>query len=171
MIIVYHGSDANFNKFSFKKMGTSSGTTGAGFGLYFSDSKADAMAYGNYIYTCQLELKNNLSNTQVTLDKKMLKNILDKLALTDHSYYQAFDDNEQQAINSLLKFNDSDTDIIGDIINGAGCRDEMLKVLSQYGYTHTIDNDSPELKTITHYVVYDLNAIKIMDKENIKTIQ
>ena len=170
MIIVYHGSDANFNKFSFKKMGTSSGTTGAGFGLYFSDSKSDAMAYGDNIYTCQLELKNNLSNDKITLDKKMLKNILDKLVLSDNSYYQNYD-NEQQAINSLLKFNDSDTEIIGDIINGAGCRDAMLEVLSSYGYTHTIDKDSPELKTIIHYVVYDLNAIKIMDKENIKTLQ
>ena len=50
-IILYHGSDYLFNKFLFKNVGKKSGTSGAGFGLYFTTSKSDALCYCKYIYT------------------------------------------------------------------------------------------------------------------------
>ena len=58
MITVYHGSPHSFSKFTFKRMGEEGGITGAGIGLYFSESKADALGYGKYIYTCLLQLQN-----------------------------------------------------------------------------------------------------------------
>lgn len=169
-ITVYHGSNYKFDQFSFINMGKSSGTTGAGFGLYFSQSKADALTYGKYIYECNLQLQNNLSNTDVTLNKKTLTLILDKLFDRGKNYYQNFDNNKNQTITNLLEYNLSDTEIIGDIVNAQGGLKDIMEILTQLGYTHTLDNETPEDKTNIHYIVYDLNAIEIINRKTLNEI-
>lgn len=166
-VTVYHGSDHKFDQFSFKNMGKSSGTSGAGFGLYFSELKSDALTYGKYIYECNLELERNVSNTEVTLDRKTLKVILDRLKNDGKNYYQNFDNNQKEAIDTLLDSSESDTEIIGDIVNAMSALNNIMKILTDLGFTHTIDKITPEDDTITHYIVYDLEAITIV---NCKTL-
>lgn len=173
-VIAFHGTPNNFSTFSFKKVGSQSGTTGAGFGLYFSTSKADALTYGENIFECRLELKTNVDNHKVTFTPTILKAILDKAQSDGNDAYQNYqqDANEKQKkqiISSLLADSDSDVDIVGNVINscyGGQC-EKFLKILSDYGFTHTIDKESPDNNTITHYIVYDLSCIKIIDKEKI----
>ena len=76
MIILYHGSDYNFNHFEFKNVGKKSGTSGAGFGLYFTTSKADALAYGKYVYTIQFQPKSELLNHKKSLTLPKIEQIL-----------------------------------------------------------------------------------------------
>jgi hypothetical protein len=177
-ILAYHGTFNNFDKFTFKNVGTGSGTTGAGFGLYFSESKADALGYGDIVYTCFLELQNNLSNDKVTIQPNTLKAILETL-ITDYgkSYYEQFgyqenlsDTLKNRIVKNELSDGSTDTEIIGGIINGlfGGKCDIMMEVLTKFGYTHTTDKKTPEDSTITHYIVYDLGAITIQKKENLK---
>ena len=104
---------------------------------------------------------------KITFNKKTIKLILDKLSKLDKDYYENFNFNESKTIQNLLRYCDSDTDIIGDIVNVMSCPDEMMEILISLGYTHTLDNIEPEDKTITHYIVYDLKAIKIIKKEKI----
>ena len=140
-VLAYHGSFTDFDEFSFNKVGTASGTSGAGYGLYFSESKADALGYGDIVYTCFLQLKNNLSNEKVTLTPTLLKSIFSTLINDyDKSYYQQFGyENPSEAtknkiINEELKTSKSDTDLIGGIINGlfgGNCK-QMLKVLTKF---------------------------------------
>lgn len=167
-VLAYHGSSAVFDNFDLKFVGTESGTSGAGFGIYFSDSKADALCYGDVVYTCMLQLHDNVSNTKVTFTTTKIKAILDTLA-NDYggNYYACFGyenalENEKiRVITSLRNKAKSDTDIVGDLVNslfGGNCKN-VLEVLVKYGYTHTLDKETPEDKTITHYIVYDTNAI------------
>jgi hypothetical protein len=174
-IIAYHGSPNNFDKFSFKKVGTESGTSGAGFGLYFSTSKADALTYGPYLYECMLDLETNVNNHKVDLTPTMLKAIISRIEEKyNKSYWENFGQNllqkdKNKIISKLISDNDTDTEIIGDLINslfGGNCS-EILSILSEYGLTHTIDNKSPDDKTITHYIIYDLDSITIKKKEKI----
>jgi len=161
IVQAYHGSSHKFDEFSFKKMGKSSGNSGAGFGLYFSDIKADALGYGDYIYTCRLELENNVSNESITFDKKMLLLFLDKLNFTE--------DKNKFTIHLLNDFK-TDTEIIAEIVKTIGNGNIVFEILSGYGYDHTIDHNSPELEHSTHYIVYALDAIEIVKRETLDDI-
>lgn len=168
-VLVYHGSPNKFDKFKFDFVGKNNGITGGGFGLYFSESKSDAQSYGKYVYTVFLQLQNNVSSTEVTFTPQLLKCILDSIP-TKHSYYEKYTvSNKSKFINTLLRLSKSDIEIIADIINksfGGDCQ-PMLEILTKYGLTHTVDHETPEDPTITHYIIYDINAINMLSIEKI----
>lgn len=168
MITLYHGSDYLFNKFLFKNVGKKSGTGGAGFGLYFTDSKADALAYGKYVYTVNADLKNGLSNERITLSRNVVKLILSEFEkISENSFIENIKENASidDGVIHLMKYNRSDIDLINDIINSTNGALEMMQVLTKLGYTHGIDKKTPEDRTITNYVVFDLNCLKIIKRE------
>lgn len=39
-----------------------------------------------------------------------------------------------------------------------------MKILVEFGYKYTTDIETPENKTITHYIIYDLDCISIINK-------
>ncbi len=174
-VLTYHGSKHKFKEFSFKNVGKESGTTGAGFGLYFSTSKVDALTYGENIYTCMLQLKTNVDNHKVTFQPQILKAILDKAQKDGNNYYENYgyenptDKDKLKIISELLKDSDSDVDILADIINSSygGHCEYLLKITDSYGFSHTQDFDSPDSPDISHYIVYDLSAITIQKIENL----
>jgi hypothetical protein len=175
-IVLYHGTPKKFNSFSFKHVGENGGTTGAGFGLYFSQSQTDALTYGNYLYTCQVELKNNVSNKKITIQKHILMSILNQLEKKfnmslweNYGYLGKNLASKNKILSEFLSGVDTDTEIIGSLINGlaGGNCDEILSIFSDYGFNHTIDTESPDTKDITHYILYDLKSIKIMKIEKI----
>ena len=168
MIVLYHGSDYLFNKFIFKNVGKKSGTGGAGFGIYLTTSKADALAYGKYVYTINAQLQKGLSNEKKTLSVTQFRTILQAFEeLSENSYTEAFGENAlvSHAAQECYKNNKTDVDMIGDVINATGDALTMMKVLVKYGYTHAVDNVTPEDKTTTNYVLYDLNAVRIVKRE------
>lgn len=179
-VLVYHGSPYKFDNFSFENTGKNGGTSGAGFGLYFSQSKGDALTYGDNIYTCMLQLRDELYNTKINLSPEKLRIIIDSLnSEFNQDYFKqyAIQDTDKaefrrKAIcNELINggYHLSDTEIIGDIINAccAGDPTNIMTILSKYDITHTTDNESPEDDTITHFIVYDLNTILIQNIENL----
>lgn len=169
--ILYHGSINKFDKFSLETIGIGSGTTGAGYGLYFSDNKADALAYGPVIYECEVNLKNNISNTKVTFTEASLISLISRIEVeTGKNYFQHYETTEE-AIKSLLQYNYSDTEIISDIVNGSfgGISKWVLEILTEIGYNHTIDEVSPEGNFI-HYILYDVDSIRIKNVETIKDL-
>jgi hypothetical protein len=179
MILAYHGSPNKFENFSFEKVGTEGGITGAGFGIYFSTSKADSLTYGENIYTCMLQLKTNVDNHKVTFQPQILKAILDTCEDKKHSYYEAeyfnhkpTDSEKEEFIRIMLNDFNSDTEILADIINECykGQCGNLLEITDKYGFSHTQDFDSPDSPDIMHYIVYDLDAITIQKVENLKTM-
>lgn len=178
MIELYHGSPHKFEQFSFEKIGSESGVIGAGFGIYFADEKSDALCYGDIVYTCHVELTNNLSNEKVTLSKAVLGAIIDKIeTVTTKDYYFELhpDEDRDMVLNRLINNSDSDTYIVGMLIEKLfdGSPEDVRTVLDifvDYGYNHTIDNDTPDANYITHYIVYDLDAIRIIKNETLNDI-
>lgn len=164
---VYHGSPNEFDNFSFDFVGSEAGTSGAGFGLYFTESEAEAFTYGENIYECTLILKTNLSNTVITLTPQQIRKILDILENEGENYYQHFVNDKDKAINNLLRYCDCDTAIIGDIIN-SGCGVHlMMETLTGLGFDHTIDEIESIAENIKHYIVYDIKSIQLINKYNL----
>lgn len=181
---VYHGSPNDFEEFSFDFVGTQSGTTGAGYGLYFSESEAEALTYGENIFKCLLTLMSPVSNDVVTITPYKLSLILNELyEFHDYNHYEnygiqfmknnpnhveeRFDKIYKQIIDSAT----CDTEIIGSIINSGCDVDKMMKALRANGFTHTVDHDESVLDTegIKHYIVYDVNTIQILNKYTLET--
>ena len=178
-VLGYHGSPHKFEEFSFKKVSTEGGISGAGFGIYFSTSKADALTYGENVYTCMLQLKTNVDNHKVTFQPQILKSILYACEAKKCSYYEVEYFNHKQTesekdefIRLMLSNFDSDTEIIADIIDKCfhGQCGNLLEITDKYGFSHTQDFDSPDSPDIMHYIVYDLGAIMIQKVENLKTM-
>lgn len=171
VVHAYHGSPHDFDEFSFVNVGKESGTSGAGIGLYFTESKGEAAFYGNNIYECVLTLKQPLSNFKVTLDSTKIANILRYINETfDCDYTENFDFSASLAILNLLDFSESDVEIIHDIKNACGLTDgAILSTLVYFGFDHTIDTSQPLEETITHYIVYNLDSILITNKINIES--
>lgn len=176
--ILYHGSDYDFNKFAFINVGKKFGLSGAGYGLYFTTSKADALYYGKILYTVEATIKKAISLYKITFSRTMLIKILQEFErISDNSYVEAFGDISPginssayrnaftEAINSLLNYNKSDVDIINDIMHVTSSETEMLKVLKKFGYSHTIDMTTPDGKRTQNWIFYDTDCLKIIKKE------
>jgi len=80
-ITAYHGTDANFNRFDFDKIGSVNGTD-SGFGFYFTTSKGEAVMYGNNVMTVELNLKKKISNKRVTLSVPVITKLLTNLKIS-----------------------------------------------------------------------------------------
>lgn len=162
--LVYHGSDTKFSKFETKFIGSAHGID-AGFGFYFTESKAEALTYGKYIYTCFLNLKRDVSLYQKTFDDAIILKLIKLIEDSDDSF-TVLDDFESifEAATYFAMYK-NDVDIIKDLI--IRCNDVaiVLKALLQCGYDFTTDRTSPDDETITHYIVYDVNAISINNIE------
>lgn len=162
--LVYHGSDSKFSKFDTKFIGTACGID-AGFGFYFTESKAEALRYGKYVYTCFLNLKREVSLYQKTLDDNILRKLISLIEDSENSF-SILDD--FQTIFEALEFYSTfpnDVEILKDIITRVNDVNIVLKSLITCGYDFTTDKTSPDDDTITHYIVYDVNAISINDVE------
>lgn len=174
MIILYHGSDNKFKQFIFTNVGKKHGTSGGGFGIYLTTSKKDAALYGKYCYTVQAELKKELSSRKITFTKTQLRALLRKFEqIAENSYIENYEGfkplnwtNEDKAIVNLLKFNTNDVDIINDIINATNMGIEMMQVLKSFGFTHSIDNKTPQDNITTNYIIYDLDCLRIQKIED-----
>jgi hypothetical protein len=178
---VYHGTPNDFEEFSFDFIGTQSGTDGAGFGIYFTESESEALCYGENIFKCLLKLKTNVSNDKVTFTRNFLKKVLTKLYTDfDINYFENYsiqffpietnDHLFDEIYQKLKRYSRSDTEIIGSFINAGVNPEKIFEILSSLGYDHTIDNDESYLNKegIKHYIIYDLNSISILKKYNLE---
>lgn len=181
--ILYHGSDYDFNKFAFKNVGKKSGTSGAGFGLYFTTSKADALCYGKILYTVEATIRKIISNYKITFSRQLLSQMLAYFeSISENSYVESWGDISQGvdslsyrniftfAVNGLLKFNHSDVEIINDIIQATSGALEMLQTLKHFGYSNTIDTTTPngvdtDGDKTENWIFYDTDCLKIIKKE------
>lgn len=75
-LVVYHGSNAEFDTFDIEKIGSNSGNFGhLGFGFYFSTDIREAEGYGNNIIKAYLKICNPFYGTDEQLEE--MDDILD----------------------------------------------------------------------------------------------
>jgi hypothetical protein len=63
-ILAFHGSKNKIEKFTDEFVGRREATDQEGPGIYFTTSREDAMAYGNYLYTVELKPKKLVSTEE-----------------------------------------------------------------------------------------------------------
>lgn len=144
--VYYHGSPSRFNEFISDKMGETG--TGYGQGFYFSPEKWFAEGYvgenGGTLYEVFLNLRKPISDTKKTLnkpsikrfideiDKRMMKRNDDGIGILDNwddvSYYGR---NKvlNEATEAVFEYNETDLEIVGDLINTSGSYDIVTEVL------------------------------------------
>lgn len=144
--VFYHGSPSRFNEFISDKMGETG--TGYGQGFYFSPEKWFAEGYvgenGGTLYEVFLNLRKPISDSKKTLkkpsikrfideiDKRMMKRDDDGIGILDNwndvSYYGR---NKvlNEATEAVFEYNETDLEIVGDLINTSGSYDIVTEVL------------------------------------------
>jgi len=177
IINAYHGSCNKFETFDFTEVGLHSGTSGAGFGLYFTESKAEALAYGDIVYSVILKLKSAISNDEVTLKPVEVKKLVEyNLEVYGKSYYEQFgyenatEEQKNDVIEKLVANFSSDTKIICDLIDDGISVNQMMQTMCNFNYTHTTDKESADIDNIMHYIVYDLNVIQLLECKSLQEI-
>lgn len=173
---VYHGTNVVIDKFVLDFVGSANGTDG-GFGIYFTESKAESFNYGEICHHCLLNLKQGLSNQEITLSIEQLQQLLNKFYMEydvnyveNYGFQQFNDDSVKLVADMLIRSNSNDVDIIGDIANGSGNYATLLEILSSMGYTHNIDTKTAIDENIIHYIVYDVNCIQIVSVDELETL-
>jgi hypothetical protein len=85
-LVCYHGTFDNFDTFDIKKVGHGSGNYGHyGYGIYFSDSIAEAKRYGSNIFECYLKIENPFTGTDDELrllKKNGIESVDDEIILS-----------------------------------------------------------------------------------------
>lgn len=168
-IQAYHGTNSNFSKFDFDKIGKVNGTD-SGFGFYFTTNKGEAVMYGNIVMTVNLNLKKSISNYKITLSDIVIKNLLNLLKKYGYDFTENFNYDMKDSVEALRDYNDTDTELIGDLINSltGGKPEIVLKCLSKLGYNYTTEEkrlvDAPNTE---HYVMFDNKDIIIEKKQKI----
>ena len=76
-LIVYHGTDAEFNEFKSKFMGQTGTAKGQGF--YFTAQEEYAKQFGANVKAYYLNIRKPLSSTELTITKKQFTTLLDSI--------------------------------------------------------------------------------------------
>ena len=128
--VMYHGTTCAFQAFDRKKIGSVNGTA-AGFGFYFGTLKR-AETYGTTVLKCSLDLMQPVSNKRITLPIDVIRTLL-----TDSGYMDNYE-RLSDALRDIRSGCESDTEILGDIINATGSY-VVLDLLRNIGYNYTND--------------------------------
>lgn len=188
-VVVYHGSPNEFYEFDWAKVGKNGTQEGRGF--YFTDDASIAEQYGSDtggVREFYLRMEKPLNGLKVTMKKSEVKKLLKE---TDKFMKKHFDDEYflsnygdtdyygkekviNDAVNNLFEYNNSDSDILYDIINTAGIRDNedtaafMKFITEKFGYdgilTEWSNWETGEVSRI--YVTFDSNNAKLTSNQN-----
>lgn len=168
-LVVYHGTENDFNEFSSKFMGQT-GTAG-GQGFYFTSNKDDAQMFGNIVKSFYLNIRKPLSSDKLTITKLQFTTFLDKIDKYQSSLENGFNygilsdygDVDYEGRNNVLRNavelemsgSDNDVDLIGGIINASGDYNLVVNILRE-----TLGYDGIILKDRNVYIVHHPNQIK-----------
>lgn len=184
-MILYHGTNDKFNKFSKDKIGSNTGVTSVGF--FFTDSYETAISYGDIVLKCDVDLGNyiecDFNNTCHTflIDKEYTPSELAvKIAelnkyLKSHSDIRgAFDidldiEYDEETDEPIYPDNYWDEYEIQDYLDSLGtydhqCDDKIDSIICK----NVKDNMGFGGNSCNNYIVFDEDRIKILD-ENILT--
>lgn len=167
-LVVYHGSEAEFNEFKSEYMGQTGTALGQGF--YFSSHEEDAGAFGNNVKAFFLNIRKPLSADKLTMTSKDISRLLDTIDKVQcendpefgYGVLSDFGDVDYEGRNNVLRSavqmlmgEDNDVELIGGLINVVGDYDLVVKVLRQ-----TLGYDGIICKERDVYVIHHANQAK-----------
>lgn len=174
---VYHGSSAQFTKFSADFMSKNGSSEGQGF--YFTDLKNMAQGYekdGGQLLEGYLDIKNPLSDSEVTLSNEEVKRLIMAIDPTGDDLVLNYDSRGgmgypsrtwyNRAVNDTLRMtmgnSESDSEILAELANGMGNPGAVLKAAREVlGYDGYIVEGKYDDATV--YVAFDSSQFKNVD--------
>lgn len=176
--VVYHGTGAQFNEFSYKFMSMHGSMERQGF--YFTDNKNMAEGYqkeGGKLFEGYLLIKKPLSDSKLTLTKAEVTKLLKEIDPTGDDIVLNYDPNGgigypskawydrslRATVESLMSYNETDSELLAEIANAGGGAETVVKgVRKLLGYDGYIVSDKYDNTTV--YVAFESNQFK--DKAN-----
>lgn len=174
---VYHGSSAQFTKFSADFMSQNGSSEGQGF--YFTDLKTMAQGYekgSGQLLEGYLDIKNPLSDSKVTLSSAEVKRLILAIDPTGDDLVLNYDSRGgmgypsrawyNRAVNDTLRMtmetSESDSEILAELANGMGDPGTVLKAAREVlGYDGYIVEGKYDNATV--YVAFDSSQFKNVD--------
>ena len=155
-LIVYHGTDGEFNEFKSKFMGQNG--TAKGHGFYFTAQKEYAKQFGANVKAYYLNIRKPLSSTELTITKGFEYGILSDYGDIE---YKGRDAVLKYAVDLEMNSSDNDVELIGGIINASGDYDLVTNILF-----NTLGYDGVILEDDKIYVAHHPNQVKCIDNIN-----
>lgn len=105
-LVVYHGTNADFDEFSYDKIGTHGTSEGRGF--YFTDSQSVAGNYGSgedgsNVKPVYLSIQKPLSGTEKTMTEQQLMKFIKRLDPNGDGYLSNWGDVESEGYQKVLR--------------------------------------------------------------------
>lgn len=162
-LVVYHGSDADFNEFNSEFIGKTGTALGQGF--YFTNNQTDASGFGSNVKSFYLNIRKPLNSNKLTIKKNELYQLLDTIDKTqcqndnDFGYgiLSDYGDVDYEGREKVLRYavnlemeNQNDVELIGGLINTTNDYNLVVNVLyNLLGYDGVI-NDERGIYVIHH---------------------
>lgn len=175
--VVYHGTNSDFNTFSYDYIGKNG--SAEGYGFYFTDSKEKAAGYSKdekNIKELYLDIKKPLSSEDVTLKRSDIKKLIKEIDPTGDeiiSNYEStgrgypskewYNRGLEETIDILFN-NGSDLDIISELGNASDVKDINETVYDILGYDGYIEKSKYEDGEV--YVAFKSSQVKNIDNLN-----
>lgn len=173
-LIVYHGTENEFDEFKSEFMGQTGTALGQGF--YFTSNKDDAAGFGNIVKAFYLNIRKPLSLDRLTLTANQIMELIDSIdkaqcekdpefgygILSDFGDvdYEGRDKVLRNATQMLLD-EDNDVELVGGLINASGDYDLVVNILRK-----VLGFDGVICRERGVYVVHHSNQVKRIDNIN-----
>ena len=184
-LVVYHGTNAQFDTFSYDKIGTNGTVEGVGF--YFTDDADTAAGYkkqSGEVKECYLSIQKPLRHNSHYLSFEDVKNIIQKAAELQSEEYEEdlkdsfvsnyadtysmnFEDAVEEAAYMIYAEDKTDTDILGEIAYAANSEFANRATTLITGYDGVITNGYGDLGKGggKFYIPFNPEQIKSVDNK------
>lgn len=167
-LIVYHGTENEFDEFKSEFMGKTGTALGQGF--YFASSDEDASAYGTNIKAFYLNIRKPLSLDELTLTPNEIRTLINSIDKAQceidpefgYGILSDFGDVDYEGRNKvlttatqMLSDEDNDVELVGGLINASGDYDLVVNTLHK-----VLGFDGVICKEKGVYVAHQPNQIK-----------
>lgn len=173
-LIVYHGTDSEFDEFKSEFMGKTGTALGQGF--YFASSNEDASAFGTNVKAFYLNIRKPLSLDKLTLTPNEIRTLIDSIDKAQseidpefgYGILSDFGDVDYEGRNKVLRTatqmlldEDNDVELVGGLINTSGDYDLVVNTLHK-----VLGFDGVICKEKGVYVAHQPRQIKAINNLN-----
>lgn len=173
-LVVYHGTENEFNEFKSEYMGQTGTALGQGF--YFTSNEDDAHGFGNIVKAFYLNIRKPLSLDELTLTPNEILNLIDAIDKAQcendpefgYGILSDFGDVDYEGRNTVLRNatqmlleEENDVELVGGLINASGDYDLVVNVLRK-----VLGFDGVICRERGVYVVHHSNQVKRIDNIN-----
>lgn len=173
-LVVYHGTENDFDEFKSEFMGQTGTALGQGF--YFTSNKDEASGFGNIVKAFYLNIRKPLSLDELTLTPNEILNLIDAIDKAQcekdpefgYGILSDFGDVDYEGRNKVLMTamrmlldEDNDVELVGGLINTSGDYDLVVNVLR-----NVLGFDGVICRERGVYVAHHSNQVKRIDNLN-----